>query len=147
MKEAIRHGYTVTELYRAWHWNDERWSSELFAGYIRLFMKIKIESSEFPAGIVTDEEKQKWVEGYKRSPSFYLSFIPDLYLFRNLNIEIVPSKVVPNPGLRFISKLLLNSLWVVFKIIQIYNRIILRENILNETTSRKRKSAQNIPNF
>ena len=65
---------------------------------MRLFYKLKEESSGFPAKVNTDEEKQRWVEENER----------------RYGCKIDLEKVKKNPGLRYISKLMLNSLWVCF---------------------------------
>uniref|UniRef100_A0A183CD84 DNA-directed DNA polymerase n=1 Tax=Globodera pallida TaxID=36090 RepID=A0A183CD84_GLOPA len=56
------------------------------------------ESSGFPKGVETEEQKRKWAEEYKEK----------------YGIEIDLEKVKKNPGLRYISKLMLNSLWGKF---------------------------------
>jgi hypothetical protein len=85
LKEALFYDYKVTHCYRAWHY--ENWSDSLFKGYVQLLMKLKIESSDFPSGITTQEEKEKFAKDYKEM----------------LGIEIDISKVALNPGMRFIS--------------------------------------------
>ena len=87
MNKAIEKGYKITNIYEVW--NFEQSSTELFKGYIRKFMKIKMESSEFKC---SEEE-------YRDSA-------------RKLGIEL--GELKPNPGLRFIAKLCLNSLWGKF---------------------------------
>jgi hypothetical protein len=85
LQEALYYDYKVTHLYRAWHY--ENWSDTIFKGYVQLLMKLKIESSEFPAGVSTDEEKRKFARDYKNK----------------LGIEIDVNNVRLNPGMRFIS--------------------------------------------
>jgi len=55
---ALERGYKVTKLYRAWHYAN--WALEensLFKNYVLQFLKIKIESSPFPSGLETEEQK------------------------------------------------------------------------------------------
>lgn len=96
LKEALIQGYKVTHVYRAWQYNE--WSTTLFRQYVQLLMKLKVESSDFPAGVDTEEDKQSFSKEYKQ----------------NLEIDIDIAKVRLNAGLRYISKILLNSLWGKF---------------------------------
>jgi G:T-mismatch repair DNA endonuclease (very short patch repair protein) len=96
LKEALRRGYTVDRLYRIWHY--EEWSDTVFAEYVKTFIKIKVENSKFPSSVQTDKEKKEF---------------SDLY-FNSYGIEIDLEKVGLNPGMRFIAKILLNSLWGKF---------------------------------
>ena len=97
-------GYTVDRFYRAWHYkeNDE----DLFKGYVRLFLKLKEEASGFPRGVETDEQKIEWAAEYKEK----------------YGIDIDLGKVAKNPGLRYISKLMLNSLWGKFSMRNCLNK-------------------------
>src|SRR6187397_2397791 len=54
---ALNSGYKVTKIFRAMTWKDNQWSNDIFTSYISEFMKIKIESSGYPEGIETEEEK------------------------------------------------------------------------------------------
>src|SRR5208337_1428507 len=83
----IEKGYKITKIYEVW--NFESSSSELFKEYIKKFMKIKMETSKFTC---SEEE-------YRLKA-------------RKLGIELEELK--ENPGLRFIAKLCLNSLWGKF---------------------------------
>src|ERR1700743_2890371 len=67
----------------------ENTSTDLWKGYIRKFLKIKLEASEFDC---SEEE-------YRNKA-------------RLLGIEL--GKLEINPGLRFIAKICLNSLWGKF---------------------------------
>uniref|UniRef100_A0A183C0C0 DNA-directed DNA polymerase n=1 Tax=Globodera pallida TaxID=36090 RepID=A0A183C0C0_GLOPA len=96
LERALQHGYKIDRFWRAWHY--EHWSDQIFKEYVRLFLKLKIESSGFPDGIVTDEQKRIFAAEYMR-----------IYHVQ-LNLESVKK----NPGLRFIAKLMLNSLWGKF---------------------------------
>src|SRR5271165_7250105 len=87
MNKAIEKGYKITKIYEVW--NFEQNSTELFKGYIKKFMKIKMESSKIECSEQQYREKA-----------------------RNLGIEL--DQLQENPGLRFIAKLCLNSLWGKF---------------------------------
>ncbi|KAH7698177.1 hypothetical protein AAVH_34734, partial [Aphelenchoides avenae] len=58
-------------------------------------MRLKTEASGYPPGVVTDEQKRQYVEDVERSEG----------------IKLNPANIRKNPGLRYIAKLCLNSLW------------------------------------
>ena len=88
----MRKGYRVVFFYRAWHYNE--WSSTLFKEYVRTFVKLKVESSNFPQTLLTNEDKQQWAKTYEE----------------RLGIKIDLDNVKFNSGMRHIAKILLNSL-------------------------------------
>ena len=92
VNEAIKKGYKVLETYEVWHFAKS--TDTLFKGYIRRFMKMKLESSKYD--FKTEEEKENFKARIKES----------------LDIDI--EKFEFNAGLRAISKLCLNSLWGKF---------------------------------
>jgi hypothetical protein len=73
-----------------------QWSSNLFSDYVRHFLRLKVQASGFPDDIQTPEQQEQFLWQYKHL----------------LGINIEPAKMQYNPGLRFISKICLNSLWV-----------------------------------
>jgi len=85
----------VTDVYRVWSWEKSQFDKNVFKNYVRLFMRLKIESSGFPENVISLEERADWAAKYK-----------DRY-----DIDIELGKVAYNPGLRHISKIALNSLW------------------------------------
>ena len=92
VNEAIKKGYKVLEVYEVWHF--DKTSDDLFKGYIRRFMKIKLESSKYD--FKTKEEEASFKAKIRDS--------------LDINVE----KFKFNSGLRSISKLCLNSLWGKF---------------------------------
>ena len=92
---ALEKGYRIQEIYEVWDFEEK--SGDLFKGYVRKFMKIKMESSELKTG-----------EGctYK-SVDEYRSIVKE-----RLGIEL--GEIKYNPGMRAIAKLCLNSLWGKF---------------------------------
>ncbi|KAL3084392.1 hypothetical protein niasHS_008166 [Heterodera schachtii] len=96
LERALEHGYKIDRLWRAWHYDE--WSDQIFKDYVRLLIKLKIESSGFPEGVSSVVQKQRYADEYRR-----------IY-----EVEIELENVKKNPGLRFIAKLMLNSLWGKF---------------------------------
>ena len=92
---ALEKGYEIQKIYEVWNFKNR--SNELFKGYVKKFMKIKMESSELKTG-----------EGCKyKSVDEYRSIVKS-----KLGIEL--GEIKYNPGMRAISKLCLNSLWGKF---------------------------------
>ena len=89
VNKAIDKGYKVLRTYEVWHFDKS--TDALFKGYIRRFMKIKLESSNYD--FKTKEEEPNFKARIKDS----------------LDIDI--EKFEFNAGLRSIAKLCLNSLW------------------------------------
>ncbi|KAL3080985.1 hypothetical protein niasHS_012713 [Heterodera schachtii] len=92
LERALEHGYKIDRLWRAWHY--DQWSDQIFKDYVRLLIKLKIESSGFPEGLSSVVQKKRYADEYRR-----------IY-----EVDIELENVKKNPGLRFIAKLMLNSL-------------------------------------
>jgi hypothetical protein len=110
LRVALREGYKIDRCYRIWKYNE---FDNLFWEYVKTFMEMKIKSSGFPSEIKTDEEKKKWAKGWCKL-SIFVSICTRLEYYDRLGIKIALADVKLNPGLRYISKLLLNSLWGKF---------------------------------
>ena len=99
LKEALKHGYVVTAVYKTLHY--ERRGSSLCREYMLSFLKIKQESSGWAGKMLdgrqveSEEEKDEWIAKYHREEGVLLE----------------KEKVISNPGLRAIAKLCMNSLW------------------------------------
>jgi hypothetical protein len=96
VRKAMELGYQITEIFEVW--NFEQRCSELFKDYIYTFLKIKQESSGFPAWVQTERDKQAYMVTYEE----------------NQGIKLETDKIAYNPGRRAIAKLSLNSLWGKF---------------------------------
>jgi len=91
---ALQHGYTVIEISEIWHW--KRRTTDLFKEYIKTFLKSKTEASGWPAGCEIDMVKRReYLDEFEEREG----------------VKLDEDNVEKNEGLRFISKLLLNSFW------------------------------------
>lgn len=88
--QALQVGYVMHEVLHCFHF--ERRSSTLFRDYVDVFLKIKQEASGY------DGDIPAYVESY----------------LRDTGIRMDAAKIKKNPGLRFIAKLCLNTLWGKF---------------------------------
>jgi len=79
-----------------WHWAEKQ--EGFFAEFISKFPKIKTESSGWPAWCTTDELKQQYIDE----------------VCEKEGIELEWDKMVSNPGLNAVAKLMLNSFWGKF---------------------------------
>lgn len=99
--KAVEMGYTILETYEVWAYETIQFSnnvSGLFTTMMNKFIKIKQESSGWPANCKTDIEKDQYIERFLQREDIHLEF----------------SKIVDNPGLRSLAKLMLNSFWGKF---------------------------------
>ena len=99
--KAIEKGYVVKRIHEVFHWDtvsSMETNDGLFSEFVDTFLKIKQESSDWPDWVITDTDKEKYIEDY----------------FTHEGIRLSPENIKANPGLRSISKLFLNSLWGKF---------------------------------
>ena len=99
LMKAIEKGYEVLEIHEVWHW--EETTNQLFSPYVNLYLKRKQEASGYPKHCVTDEQKQRYIDQY----------------YEHEGIRLDPNKIEYNSGLRFLAKLMLNSLWGTYILI------------------------------
>jgi hypothetical protein len=64
-------------------------------GYINKFLKMKTEATGFPTNVINDDDKQQFIDKY----------------FEQEGVHLDINNMKPNPGMKAISKLFLNSLW------------------------------------
>ena len=91
INKALEKGYKVIRTYEVWHFDKS--TDDLFKGYIRRFMKIKLESSKY--NFKTKEEETNFKLKIKES----LDIPVDIEIFEF------------NTGLRSLAKICLVSLW------------------------------------
>jgi hypothetical protein len=72
---------------------------KFFIFYLSRFLKLKVESSVFPKEIVTEDEINEFVKGYKEI----------------LGVDIDKNSVKENSGLRHIAKLVKNNLEFLYR--------------------------------
>ena len=77
--------------YVSWVWNWKEWSDDLFKDYIRTFLKLKVES-DWDENL-PEEVKQQFIDDY----------------WEKFQIRLEPQNMKKNAGMRYISKLCLNS--------------------------------------
>ena len=99
LMKAIEKGYEVLEIHEVWHW--EETTNQLFSPYVNLYLKRKQEASGYPKHCVTDEQKQRYIDEY----------------YEHEGIRLDPDKIEYNSGLRWLAKLMLNSLWGTYILI------------------------------
>ena len=96
LEKAVGKGYQVLDIYEMWHFTEK--SDQLFKSYINTFLKIKQETSDWPRGCNTDEERQAYIADY----------------WQHEGIRLDPDKIKDNPGLRKVAKLDPNNFWGKF---------------------------------
>ena len=84
VKKALEKGYKTTSIYEVTHFKQS--STDLLKSYIRKFLKIKLKTRKFTCS----EEEYRW---------------------KATKFDIELGELKENPGLRFIAKICLNSLW------------------------------------
>ncbi len=93
---AMDNGYIVTRVYWWYHFES---STDLFKGYMRDFLKDKLEASGVPNWAAASDEAYAEFETYHRE---------------ELGIELHRDKMVPNAARKTGAKLKVNSLWGKF---------------------------------
>ena len=92
LKLAVRKGYKILKIYSVWHFEEK--SKGLFAGYVRTFYKKKLLSSKPP--YQSEEEMANYIKQVEAKEGIK---ILDIKSFEE------------NPGMRQLTKLMLNNLW------------------------------------
>ncbi|XP_055351662.1 uncharacterized protein LOC129597973 [Paramacrobiotus metropolitanus] len=93
IQKALDNGYSIVRIFEVWHF--DKHEDRLFENYINQFLKLKTEASGWPAEVRTETEKRKYIQDFKDHE----------------NIDLEYDKINPNPGLRALAKLCLNSFW------------------------------------
>lgn len=96
LAKAVEMGYVIKEIHEVWHFPESR--AGLFKDYVNAWLKIKEEASGWPRADMTEAEKQRYLNDYKRREG----------------IQLDHDKMEKNPGLRALAKMMLNSMWGKF---------------------------------
>ncbi|KAL7080356.1 hypothetical protein ACQ4LE_000096 [Meloidogyne hapla] len=120
LAEALNSGYRVTKYFRALHY--EKWDEELFKGYVSEFMSMKIHASGFPIEINTREKEVRFMKECEE----------------RFGILLEKEKMLPDKAMRYISKLMLNSLWGRFSL-----RNTLSKSFITDSPAELRRFAEN----
>ena len=96
LEKALEKGYRILQVHEVWHFPES--SDRLFKEYVDTFLKIKQESSGYPKNCTTEEQRQQYVDEYLAVEG----------------IQLDRSKIEHNPGMRALSKLMLNSFWGMY---------------------------------
>ncbi|XP_078364222.1 uncharacterized protein LOC144648571 [Oculina patagonica] len=98
LQKAVEMGYTVVKIHEVYHFPKSQRRKGLFANYVNQWLKIKQESSGYPAWAQSVLQKQQYVQQYKEREG----------------IALTPTLICKNPGRKTSSKLMLNSFWGKF---------------------------------
>ncbi|KAK4886851.1 hypothetical protein RN001_003122 [Aquatica leii] len=103
LRKSIELGYVVLEIHEVWEYKVCQYdknvkSGGLFSKYVDHFLKVKQECSGWPTWCVDETTKDRYIQDY----------------LTHEGISLDKSKIKSNPGLRYISKLFLNSFWGKF---------------------------------
>lgn len=98
IQKALECGYELQTVYEVYHWDTvavydrEEGTEGLFTGFINTFLKLKQESSGWPAWCETEADRQKYVIDYGAHEG----------------IDLNPDNIAKNPGRGSLPKLILN---------------------------------------
>ena len=94
VSKAVEKGYETMEVYEVWNFKEK--SNNLFKGYVKGFMKIKLETSPWESCFESVED--------------YITAVKNC-----LDTDLDPEIIVPIPGKRAVAKICLNILWGKFE--------------------------------
>ena len=99
--EAIKMGYRVVKIFEIWNFTEKAKynpitkTGGLFTDYVNTFLRIKQEASGYPRWVKNEQDKEKYINDY----------------LQHEGIQLEKDNIKENPGLKALSKLLLNSQW------------------------------------
>jgi hypothetical protein len=99
--KALNIGYKLVAVYEVWNfpvmaqYDPISGMAGLFEAFINKWIKIKQEASGYPEGCDSEEAKDQYVAEY----------------FEREKIQLDKEKILKNPGLRALAKLMVNSFW------------------------------------
>ena len=102
MKKALEKNYSIIEIYEIWHFSiflpENENEPGIFTNFMNDFIKIKVESSDWPNGNMSEIEKDVYIRMYEEKEG----------------IKLDKEKICDNPGMRSLGKLVVNSFWGKF---------------------------------
>ena len=102
VKAAVQAGYKVVKIYEVYHFSetsmDDGCPGNIFEEYVKMFLKVKQEASGYPNWVVSEDDKDRYLENYREKQG----------------ISLEKDNVQYNASLRLISKLYANSAWGKF---------------------------------
>jgi len=98
INKALEKGYVLKKVHEVWNFPPHQRKTGLFREYVNTWLKIKTEASGWPKRCTTEALKAQYVEDYKNVEG----------------IELDPTKIKKNSGLKATAKLMLNSFWGKF---------------------------------
>jgi hypothetical protein len=104
LAKAFELGYKLIKVHSCLYWTetakygDEKYPKGIFGTYVNKYLKIKTEASGWPAHVITEADKLKYIQKFEKKEDVILDY----------------NNIAYNPGLRFLAKILLNSLWGKF---------------------------------
>ncbi|XP_018578028.1 uncharacterized protein LOC108916298 [Anoplophora glabripennis] len=101
--KAVEKGYTLVEIHEVWSYQMQKFDTTtktegLFTAMMNEFIKTKQQASGWPKTCSTIEARNKYIEEFLAREDVQLEF----------------NEICENPGLRSLSKLILNSFWGKF---------------------------------
>ena len=96
--EAVEQGYRIVRIHEVWHFPPTQRRHGLFADYVNTWLRLKQESSGYPAWAQTPEQKRQYVTAYREREG----------------VALQPDLIRKNPGRKQTAKLGLNSFWGKF---------------------------------
>lgn len=96
LEKAVEMGYEIKTIHEVWHFPKSQVG--LFEDYVNTWLKLKVEASGWPRADMTEVEKRTYIADFHAREGILLEY----------------DKIVKNPGLRALAKLMLNSMWGKF---------------------------------
>jgi len=77
VRKAVDMGYGLVDMYEFWEYevtcfDKDSNSAGLFAEYFNMFLKLKQESSGYPSWVQSEDDKDRYIEDYRRAEGIAL---------------------------------------------------------------------------
>ena len=77
VRKAVDMGYGLVDIYEFWEYevtcfDRDSNSGGLFAEYVNMFLKLKQESSGYPSWVQSEDDKDRYIEDYRRAEGIAL---------------------------------------------------------------------------